>query len=74
MKTSHYQQENRISQDSPMYMEKYERNHIEQVYQSTKEQLLCWGEESGYFDSEFSTTLERKEFGNSTEDSYSSFY
>lgn len=52
-----------ISKDSPMFMESYERNHVEQVYKSTKEQLLCWGEESNYLDSEFCNTLEREDQG-----------
>jgi hypothetical protein len=59
-----YDNQVRISEDSPMYMEPHERNHFEQVYKSTKEQLLCWGEESNYLDSEFSSTLERKDQGN----------
>ncbi|RUT72205.1 hypothetical protein D0817_00880 [Flavobacterium cupreum] len=66
MKTANYannEQQVKISQDSPMYMEAYERNHIEQAYQSTKDQLLCWGETSNYMDSEFFTALERKDQG-----------
>ncbi|KAF2508106.1 hypothetical protein [Flavobacterium foetidum] len=61
MRTANYQdfkQQVHISEDSPMYMENYERKHVERFYQSTKEQLLCWGEESTYIDSEFSTSLE----------------
>lgn len=67
MKTSNYannEQQVKISKDSPMFMEAYERNHIEQVYQSTRDQLLCWGEPSNYMDSEFSNLLERKDQGN----------
>lgn len=67
MKTAGYTnntQHVQISKDSPMYMEAYERNHVEQVYQSTRDQLLCWGEESNYLDSEFSNALERKDQGN----------
>ncbi|MFB9080724.1 hypothetical protein ACFFLS_21520 [Flavobacterium procerum] len=67
MRTANYQdlkQQVRISEDSPMYMENYERKHVEQFYQSTKEQLMCWGEESTYIDSEFYNTLENKAKGN----------
>ncbi|MDA6069949.1 hypothetical protein NJT12_10005 [Flavobacterium sp. AC] len=68
MKTANstqYTQQVFLSEDSPMYMETFERNHIEQVYQSTKEQLLCWGEEPKYLNSEFSNTFERKDQGES---------
>ncbi|MFD1604393.1 hypothetical protein ACFSJW_13370 [Flavobacterium artemisiae] len=54
----------RISEDSPLYMENYERKHVERYYQSTSEELLCWGEEPKYIDSEFSNTFERKDQGN----------
>lgn len=67
MKTANYTnntQQMPISKDSPMYMEDYERNHMEQVYLSKREPLLCWGQESNYLDSEFSTALERKDQGN----------
>ncbi|MCD0467192.1 hypothetical protein [Flavobacterium sp. ENC] len=66
MKTANYannEQQVKISKDSPMYMEAYERNHIEQVYQSKKDQLSCWGEASNYMDSEFFTALEGKDQG-----------
>lgn len=53
----------KISEDSPLFMEPHERNHVEQVYQCTKEQLLCWGEESNYRDSEFCNMLERADQG-----------
>ncbi|TPG33926.1 hypothetical protein [Flavobacterium pectinovorum] len=55
-----------LSEDSPMFMETFERNHVEQVYQfyqSVKEQLLCWGEEPKYPEGEFSNTFERKDQG-----------
>lgn len=56
-----------ISEDSPLYMETFERNHVERFYQSTSEELLCWGEEPKYIDSEFSNTFERKDQGNRLE-------
>ncbi|MEO6176425.1 MAG: hypothetical protein ABIP27_14835 [Flavobacterium circumlabens] len=67
MKTANYtnnMQQVPIPKDSPMYMEAYERNHMEQVYPPKKEQLLCWGPESNYLDGEFYTALERKDQGN----------
>jgi hypothetical protein len=68
MKASHYANYTQhLSQDSPMFMEPYERNHIEQVYKATKEQLVCWGEKSNYLDSEFSNVLERKAQGEFSE-------
>jgi hypothetical protein len=66
MKTATYannEQQVKISKDSPMYMEAYERTHIEQVYQSARDPLLCWGEQSNYMDSEFLNALEGKDQG-----------
>lgn len=68
MKTSQYSNANnqlRISEVSPMHMEQYERRHLEQFYQSKKDELLCWGVEPTYLDSEFYAILEKSDQGNS---------
>lgn len=53
-----YTQQIHLSDDS-LYMETYERRHVEQFYQSSEDQLICWGKESNYLDSEFCSTLEK---------------
>jgi hypothetical protein len=39
-------------------MEPFER-HFEQYFTSSGKQLMCWGEESNYLDSEFCPILEQ---------------
>jgi hypothetical protein len=46
------------SDDSPIRMEPFER-HFEQSFPSSGKQLMCWGEESNYLDSEFCPILEQ---------------
>ncbi|MEP6805775.1 MAG: hypothetical protein ABI892_14705 [Flavobacterium sp.] len=59
MKTDNINYEEPISTDNtPLYVEQYERDHMDWQYKSTREQILCWGEESNYLDSEFSNELE----------------
>jgi hypothetical protein len=59
MKTDNINYEEPISTDNtPLYVEQYERDHIDWQYKSTTEQILCSGEESNYLDSEFSNELE----------------
>lgn len=48
-----------LSDDSPIHMESFERSHFEQFFKSSGNQLICWGEESNYLDSEFCNTLEQ---------------
>lgn len=50
-----------ISAESLMYMEKYEHNHLNQIYESKMDSLECWAKESNYLDSEFSNMIEKKE-------------
>lgn len=65
MRTDYINYEEPISTDNaPLYVEQYERDHIDWQYKSTREQLLCWGEESSYLDSEFSNELENTDQGN----------
>lgn len=69
IKTANYSDSNdqiRLADASPMQMEQYERRHLEDFYQSNTNQLLCWGEESTYLDSEFYAILEKADQGNSS--------
>jgi len=66
MRTANYpnfQQQLNVSDDSPMFMEPFERSHFEQFYKSSGNQLMCWGEESNYMDSEFFAILEKADQG-----------
>lgn len=52
-----------LTQETQLFMEKYERNHLEQNYASSKEPLICFTKESNYLDSEFCATLEKQGHG-----------
>ncbi|WP_394773066.1 hypothetical protein [Flavobacterium sp.] len=71
MRTDYINYEEPIStDDTPLYVEQYERDHMDWQYKSTREQLLCWGEESNYLDSEFSNELENTDQGNLDDTDY----
>ncbi|MCC9064778.1 hypothetical protein [Flavobacterium piscisymbiosum] len=60
---NNYHQQLSISSESKMFMEKHERNHLEQSYEFVNEPLSCFGKESNYLDSEFCNTLEKMGHG-----------
>jgi hypothetical protein len=71
MRTDNINYEEPVSTDNtPLYVEQYERDHMDWQYKSTKEQLLCWGEESSYLDSEFSNELEGEDQGSLNDSDY----
>lgn len=47
---------------SQMFMEKHERNHLEQAFESLNEPL-CFSRDSNFLDSEFCSTLEKEGHG-----------
>ena len=66
MKTTNYNNYNQqilIAQETQLFMEKHERNHLEQNYRSVKEPLMCFSKESNYLDSEFCGALEKQGHG-----------
>ena len=58
-----FYQQTSVNSGSQLFMEKHERNHLEQRYESLNEPLLCFSKESNYLDSEFCSTLEQKGHG-----------
>lgn len=57
-----YQPKASLSSASPMFMENYERNHLEQAYETT-EFTVFWSNELNYLDSEFCCALEKEGHG-----------
>lgn len=58
-----YMSKMHLSDNTVMQMEPHEQKHHEQFFQSPKDQLVCWGMEANYLDSEFCPILEQASQG-----------
>lgn len=71
MTTDNFSYEEPMStNDNLLSVEQYGSDTSGWQYKSTREQLLCWGEDSNYLDSEFSNELESDDQGNLDETDY----